>query len=83
MAIFNINVNNHDNAILYNQILYTISIILLLNILLTIGYNDSELNLLKIFSGGIFNLDFINIFLFIILGILLYNLLVKKIIIFI
>lgn len=83
MAIFNINVNNNENAILYNQILYMISIILLLNILLTIGYNNSDLNLFKIFSGGIFNLDFINIFIFILLGILIYNLIVKKIIIFI
>ena len=83
MAIFNINVKNNENAILYNQILYIISIIVLLNILLTIGYNNTDLNILKIFSGGIFNLDFINIFLFIILGILLYNLIVKKIILFI
>ena len=83
MAIFNIDVKNKDYTNLYNQILYYISIIILLNILLTIGYNNSDINLLKIFSNGIFNQDFINIFLFLLLGILFYNLIIKKIIYFI
>ena len=83
MAIFNINIQNKENANLYNQLLYFITFIVIFNILMTIGYYDNEINLVKIFSNGIFNNDFINIFMFIILGIVCYNLIIKKIILFI
>ena len=83
MAIFNINIQNKENANLYNQLLYFITFVIIFNILMTIGYSDNEINLVKIFSNGIFNNDFINIFMFIILGIICYNLIIKKIILFI
>ena len=82
MAIFNINIQNKENANLYNQLLYFITFVIIFNILMTIGYSDNEINLVKIFSNGIFNNDFINIFMFIILGIICYNLIIKKIILF-
>ena len=82
MALFNVKVNDKENALLFNQLICLVVVIILLNILLSIGYSESPLSLISIFSNGFLNADLINIFMFVLLSILGYNLVIRKIIMF-
>ena len=83
MAIFEINLkNDEDYAILCNSLLLTITLFVMFHILLSYSYNGAKNSLFTIFSGSLFNNDFINIFVFFVLGILAYYLVVRKIILF-
>ena len=83
MAIFEINLkNDEDYAVLCNSLLLTITLFVILHVLLSYAYNGVNSSLFSIFSGSLFNNDFINVFVFFVLGILAYYLVVRKIILF-
>ena len=78
-----IQLENLENAKLYNQLLQLFTFLVIFHILINSAYQGTELHFFQIFSNGFFNSHFCNILIFALLALLAYYLVIAKIILFV
>lgn len=66
-----------------NNLLSLFVVFFVFHILMYVGYNGKKLYFYDIFSNKLFNGNIINVFVFLLLGVLSYYMVVRKIILFI
>lgn len=79
MTVLNIRLYDECHVETYNEILKYLTILIVLHVLL----NMSKINMLMAFNGKLFNPAFISLAIYLLLGVLFYTLVVRKIIRFI
>lgn len=81
MAIITLNLDlSEDHKQLVRELLKYTTILLVVHVLMYLEYNGKNVQKACGFSGSFFNDDFINIFVFVLLGLLSYHLILKNII---
>ena len=82
MAIITLNLDlSEDHKQLIRELIKYSTILIVLHLLMYLEYDGKTVQKLFGFSGTFFNDDFVNIFVFILLGVLTYNLILKNIIV--
>jgi hypothetical protein len=80
MALINIDIDSHRYSSLLNDLIQITTIIMVAHILINLQYPGKKITGAKFLTKGLFNKHFLNLLLYILLGNITYDLIVKEII---
>lgn len=80
MALINIDIDSHRYSSLLNDLIQITTIVMVAHILINLQYPGKKITGAKFLTKGLFNKHFLNLLLYILLGNITYDLIVKEII---
>lgn len=80
MALINIDINSYKYSNLLNDLLQITTIVIVAHVLINLQYPGKRISGAKFLSKGLFNKHFLNLLIYILLGNITYDLIVKEII---
>ena len=80
MALINIDIDSHRYASLLNDLIQITTIIMVVHILINLQYPGKKISGAKFLTKGLFNKHFFNLLIYILLGNITYDLIIKEII---
>lgn len=82
MALITIDIGSERYSSLLNDLIQIITIVIITHYMLTLEYPGKNIANIKILGNGLLNKNFINILLYVLIGFITYDLVIKEIIVF-